>query len=589
MDENKEMQTPDELQAEPGTTADVSSVEEIAVDEEATEAVAAEPVAPVEEAAESVPEESEELVISPSQDIVVEEVPAPAPEATQPPKKKKTGLIIGIVVAAVVIGGAAFAMLGGDSGPKKIVKAAIANSYAQSEALVQQMQEEIPFMKKSAELQEQNTHTDFNFTLNTLSGVEGAEAFNFLFSGANLQGNIEMTPDVETMSFNGALNLLGREFISATLYQSPDAIAFGLPSISEKIVGIDLNTYQKDIENSPLKDAGMEVDELIDSIDEMKASLKSSAASNAAMEDMGKKIRKMTDDLMNKATYEQGETVGDITKYIVTIAPKDVKNYVVSLMEYIMLDSPFRAVYETEYNATMMYEGGDYESDMKQVLSYLKENMPDLAVEIVYDIKNEEEIVSMEMNVTTPNATADDAVKLEKFTLTSDGDGTDGNIYGEFSLNADGETLDIILTCDASYIDKVYAINAVMGMMIDEETMNMAFGYEVDGNASEDNINLEMMITVDDAEILEMYCEGDAYVDGEQVVYNLKHLGMNLKDDVESVGADFSLSMKQYAIDNVKEIPYTNFFTMSEQELNDWMMEYSNGFNQLFGSFGALE
>lgn len=606
MDENKEMQTPEEVPAESEVTVDMSSADEemavdaAAADEEPAEVVAAEPVEeagevvepaePAEpaESVEAVAEETEELAVAPGQDIVAEEVPAPAPQAPQPPKKK-TGLIIGIVAAVIVIGGAAFAMLGGDSGPKKIVKEAIANSYVQSEALVAQMQEEIPFMKKAAELQDKNTHTDFNLTLNEVSGVEGAEAFNFLFSGANLQGNMEMTPDMDTMSLNGALNLLGREFISATLYQSPDAIAFGLPSISEKIVGIDLNTYKKDIETSPLKDAGLEVDELIANIDEMKASLKSSAVSNDAMDAMIKKIQKMTEDLMDKATYAQGETTGDVTKYTVTIAPKDVKNYLVSLMSYIMLDSPFRAVYETEYNATMMYEGGDYESDMKEVLAYLKENMPDLAIEIIYDINNDKEIVAYEMNVTTPNAGADDSVKLEKLQLLGTGDATSGRIYGEFSMSADGETMDMVLTCDTSYIDKVYAINVVMGMMIDEEQMDMTFDYEVNGNTDKDNIYFDMTMGIDQMDILDMYCIGAAYVDGEALVYNLERLGMFIDDGEESMGFDFSINMKQYAIDAVKEIPYTNFFTMSEQEINDWMMEYNNGFNQLLGNFGALE
>ena len=590
MDENKEVQTPEEVQAESNVAAEVPAVDGVAVEktavEETTEAVAVEP----EEAADAVEAAAaEELVIAPGQDIVVEKKPVPAPEETQPPKKKKTGLIIGIVAAAIVIGGAAFAMLGGDSGPKKIVKEAIANSYAQSEALVAQMQEEIPFMKKAAELQDKNTHTDFNVTLNSLNGIEGAEAFNLLFSGANLQGSVEVTPDMDTIALNGALNVMGREFISATLYQSPDVIAFGLPSISRKIVGIDLNTYKKDIENSPLKDAGLEVDEMINSIDEMKASLKSSAVSNDAMDAMTKKIQKMTEDLMDKATYTQGETVGDVTEYTVTIAPKDVKNYVVSLMSYIMLDSPLRAIYETEYNATMMYEGGDYESDMKEVLVAMKEHMPDLAVEIVYDINEDREIVRMEMNVTTPNASADDAVKLEKFTLTSDGDSTSGNVYMEFSMSIEGETLDIIMTCDASYLDKVYAINAVMGMMVDDEQMDIAFDYEVDGNTNEDNIYFNMTMGIDQMDILDMYCIGDAYVDGEALVYNLERLGMLVDDGEESMGFDFSLALKQHAIDQVEEVSYTNLFTMSEEELMNWMMEYNNGFNQLFGSFGALE
>ena len=597
MDENKEMQTPDELQASPEVTAEVPSVEEAVVEEsaideamvdaEAPEAAVAEQTETVE--TEALPAETAELVVAPGQDIVVEAVPAPAGDGAQPPKKKKMGLIIGIVAAAIVIGGAAFAMLGGDSGPKKIVKEAIANSYAQSEALVAQMQEDIPFMKKSAELQEKNTHTDFNFTLNKLSGIEGVEAFNFLFSGASLQGNMEMTPDMDTMSLNGALYVMGREFISATLYQSPDAIAFGLPSISKEIVGIDLNTYKKEIENSPLKEAGLEVDELIDTVDEMKASLKSSAVSNDAVDDMVKKIQKMTDGLLDKATYEQGETTGDVTEYIVTIAPKDMKNYVVSLMEYLFLDSPFRSVYEAEYNATMMYEGGDYESDMKQVLAYLKEHMPDMAVEIIYDINSEKEIVAYEMNITTPNASASDSVKLDKFQLLGKGDAASGSIYGEFSMSVDDETLDIILTCDASYIDKVYAIKAVMGMMVDDEMMEMAFDYEVDGNVNEDNIYFEMTIGLDQMDILDMYCEGDAYVDGEQLIYNLDRLGMLVDDGEESVGFDFSLGMKQYAIDKVKEVSYTNFFTMDEMELMTLMMEYNDGFNQLFGSLDALE
>ncbi|MCI8336330.1 MAG: hypothetical protein HFI72_04155 [Peptococcaceae bacterium] len=590
MDENKEVQTPEELQTEPEVTVEVPAVDEVPVEEAAVEKAvvegeATEAVVEPEEAAEA----TEELVVASGQDIVVEKTPAPALEETQPPKKKKTGLIIGIVAAAIVVGGAAFAMLGGDSGPKKIVKEAIANSYAQSEALVAQMQEEIPFMKKAAELQDKNTHTDFNITLNSLNGIEGAEAFNLLFSGANIQGSVEMTPDMDTMSLNGALNVMGREFISATLYQSPDAIAFGLPSISQKIVGIDLNTYKKDIENSPLKDAGLEVDEMINSIDEMKASLKSSAVSNDAMDAMTKKIQKMTEDLMDKATYTQGETVGDVTEYTVTIAPKDVKNYVVSLMSYIMLDSPLRAIYETEYNTAMMYEGGDYESDMKEVLAAMKEHMPDLAVEIVYDINEDTEIVRMEMNVTTPNASADDAVKLEKFTLTSDGDGTSGNIYGEFSMSIEGETLDIIMTCDASYLDKVYAINAVMGMMVDDEQMDMSFDYEIDGNTDKDNIYFDMTMGIDQMDILDMYCIGDAYVDGEALVYNLERLGMLIDDGEESMGFDFSLGLKQHAIDQVEEVSYTNIFTMSEMELMNWMMEYNNGFNQLVGGFGALE
>ncbi len=582
MDENKEeleTSTTEEALQAGEISGEVADEEEVVVAVEVETVETAQPIEP-----------TEELMVAPTEEVVaVTETPAPAQDGIQPPKKKKTGLIVGIVIAAIVVGGAAFAMLGGDSGPKKIVKEAIANSYAQSEALTQQMQEEIPFMKKSAELVDKTVHADFNFKLNALSGVEGAEAFNFLFSGASIQGNVEMTPDADTMSFDGALYLLGREFISAKLYQSPDAIAFGLPSISKKIVGIDLNTYKKDIESSPLKDAGMDVDTLLDSIDEMKDSLKASNVSNKEMEAMVDKVQKMTENMLDKATYEQGETVNGITKYTVTIAPKDVKNYTVSLVEYIMMDSPFRAIYETEYEAAMAYEDGDYATDMKEALNVIRENLPDFAIEIVYDIDENTEIVRMEMNITTPNAAADDSVKLEKFTIVCENEGASSDIQGEISMSVDGETLDMILTGNAAYVDKVYNITFVLGMMMDEEQMNVSFGYEVDGNTTEDNINLEMMITVDEQELFELYCEGDAYVDGEAVVYNFDHLGMNLRDDMESMGFDFSLMMKEYAIDKVTEVGYTNLFTMSEMELMNWMMEYNNGFNQLLGNLDALE
>lgn len=580
MDENKDELQNADVTPEQEETPAVDMQPEIA-EEVAEEIVAEETV--------DVAAEGQELVVAPSQEIVTEEKPAVTPEVAQPPKKKKTGLIIGIVAAAIVIGGAAFALLGGgDSGPKKIVKAAIANSYEQSEALAQRMEEEIPFLKKSAELRDKTTHTDFKFTLNKLDGVEGSEAVNMLFSGANLQGSAEMTPDAETISFNGALYLFGREFISATLYQSPDAIAFGLPSISKNIVGIDLNTYEKDMETSPLKDAGLEVDELMDSIDEMKSSMKASAVSDDAVEEMGKKIEKMTEDLLDKASYELGETADGVTEYIVTIAPKDVRNYFVSLMEYLFLDSPFRPIYEAEYSTSMMgYDSiPDYEGDMKQVIKAVRENMPDLEVEIVYEIKDEKEIVGYVMNVTTPNAKEDDSVKLEKFAFVGENYTDGGTIYGEFSLNIDGEYLDMVLTCDAAYENKVYAIGAVLGIMVDDETMDMSVDYEIDGNESEDNIYFEMGLGIENEDLLNIYCQGDAYVDGEQVIYNLKQLRGYLNDGEEEMELDFSLMLKNYAIEKVAEIPFTNLFTMTEQELNDLVMEYNNGFNQLVSGFG---
>ena len=82
MDENKEMQTPEELQTEPEVTAEVPAVDEVSVEATAAEEAVAE---------EAIPEGTAELAAVPGQDIVVEETPSPAPHPALPPEMCETG------------------------------------------------------------------------------------------------------------------------------------------------------------------------------------------------------------------------------------------------------------------------------------------------------------------------------------------------------------------------------------------------------------------------------------------------------------------------------------------------------------------
>lgn len=595
MDEKRDMlQNPEEVPVVPEEGADAAANEaESTIPEEINTGETKADETAVTDLAQT---DAQAFVTAPSQEIMEEAVPMPAgeekvekQETPQPPKKKK-GLIWGMVAAAIIVCGSAFAMLsGGASGPKAVVKEALANSYAQSLALNEKMQQEIPFLQQMQQIKAEPLHSDFSLVLNSLNGVEGAEMFNLLFAGASVQGSVEAMPDVSAFNLDAGLRLFGKDFIGLYLYQSPQEIAFQIPTFTDKVVGINLDTYEKDMEQSYLKNEDLDIEELVDSLEEMKTQLNAEPLSQTQIMAVSKEILDQTMALLDKGTYVEGETVDGLTEYRVTIAANDMKNYLTDVLQYILLDSPLRDIYEAEYTlaANELDENVDmdYSSDIKEMLAQIKEDIPDFETNMTFWIDADTMIKEYTIAVKQTEFPEGSLTALDNFLVTGHSEAQNSTVTVDARITEDGVPIQISLIGESSYADKIYNLQMVMDLQQEEETGKLLISALLDGTKNTDNLGFHMIVNSEDMDILAIDCNGDAYVENEQVTFNMKKLALTCNDGIEKLGIDLSAFLRYRSIEEVSKKDFINLFTMTEQEVNDLMLEYNNGIDRLFNVF----
>ena len=544
-------------------------------------------------------------------DVQPENTGGPAPDTgagAVKPGSNKLPLIIGgviVVLAAAIV--LLFSGVFSSGDPKAAVDKAFEATNKSIQARADKIMAEVPGMGVMSNFEPKASKTAYDLQLVGIeSDVAGSEEdialVNSLLAGAGVRGNLVSDPENSITELSGSLHLGDLDLVELYGYISPDLLAFHVPTFSDTVLSINPQTFAQDYKNSPLYDGYSSDEERM----EMQELLSSELGMSGAF--YGLDYKKMQADMyaiagkaLENAAYEKGAKADGLQQYVIKVPGKDVKTFVIDLVNYIYVDSELGQMYSGMFTAGL--DGADSFADLftKELIEPLQAGMPEMDTTITIGVGAKNQIQTMHFEVTPP-AEPIDGVTIESLTADFNiAENGDESLTAQAVMSQNGETMTLAMDVSDSYQDGVYDVDFTMDMNLenapgsmggDAAAINMAMDMTADQEGKFD-MNFHMGIPMDALTsdfAYDIGGSGAITTDGGKTTYDFPTLSASVTAAGEKMGIVFSLKADSEPIDGPYEFSgaQTPLFGMTAEELDAELQKYNDGLNATLGKLLPL-
>ena len=273
--------------------------------------------------------------------------------------KKKTPPVLWVllalaVVIVILVGVLMGKLLKGGGDPKEEVAKAMEATQAAQMKVMEKYQQELPafkylFSTPAAEPKAEKISFDFRFS--SLSGdVVGPDEQMVveLFKGLGIQGYVASDPENDIFELDAGLAMSGSNLLNVYGYFSPDQWAMGVPTFSDTVLSVNPQTLEQDLQQNSdrLAAYGISMEELSGLVDLIQSEKDLMGVYSMDYQAFLKGLMDAYNKAVPDAVYETGEKEGSAQNYIITIPGDQMKAAILSVLNYVYIDSEFGQSYQ---------------------------------------------------------------------------------------------------------------------------------------------------------------------------------------------------------------------------------------------------
>lgn len=513
--------------------------------------------------------------------------------------KKKTPPVLWVllalaVVIVILVGVLMGKLLKGGGDPKEEVAKAMEATQAAQMKVMEKYQQELPafkylFSTPAAEPKAEKISFDFRFS--SLSGdVVGPDEQMVveLFKGLGIQGYVASDPENDIFELDAGLAMSGSNLLNVYGYFSPDQWAMGVPTFSDTVLSVNPQTLEQDLQQNSdrLAAYGISMEELSGLVDLIQSEKDLMGVYSMDYQAFLKGLMDAYNKAVPDAVYETGEKEGSAQNYIITIPGDQMKAAILSVLNYVYIDSEFGQSYQKFFQSMSELsngEGQDWASMVQEeILAPIEQELPNLPTTVTLSV--EDGLIRKMHLVSVPEGEAAN-FKEAVLDTTINADGT-----SSFNLNVQGQDSEaqqvaMAITAVDSYTDGQYTLDMSMDVNYQGEVMTILYnvGMGQDGSMSMD---LGMNMTMAEMEPVEIgfSVDGTVQSEGEKVQVDLSNITLDLSEPSTgsaSLGFTGKVDMEPITTPYTNSRETKNVFSMSDQELQEEMTKYQTGAENL--------